>query len=327
MPTIYRDKDASLEAFHGKRVGMLGYGSQGRAQALNLRDSGIDVRIGVRSNGPSASAADGDGFVVEPIESVATDADFLVFALPDVAMGKVYREVVVPCVREGQTFVFAHGFAIQYGLVLPPEGVDIILVAPMGAGPIVRRRFEQRSGVPGLLAVERDASGAAWERVKAYGSAIGCGRVAMLATTFREETESDLFGEQAVLCGGLPELIRASFDTAVRGGIAPEIAYIACLHEVKLIADLMYERGLDGMVQSISATAEWGGYEAGPAVIGMESRAALERLMSRITSGQFAKEWIAEAESGSAKLLHRRKRYLEHPIQEAGRKVREFLGG
>jgi ketol-acid reductoisomerase len=321
---VFRDSDADRAAIATKRIAVLGYGSQGRAQALNSRDSGLEVTVGVR-RGRSFDLAREDGF--EPVSIAdSAEADILVFCLPDVEMGSVFEREVQPSVRKGQVLVFAHGFAVHYALVRPPADVDVVLVAPMGAGPIVRSRYLEGSGVPAMIAVSRDFTGSAIETAKAYGAAIGCGRAAMLETTFREETESDLFGEQAVLCGGLPELIRASYDTLVAGGIQPEIAYIACLHEVKLIADLIYASGLDGMAKSISQTAEWGGYETGPRVIGEASKAALREALERIQSGEFARKWVEESSSGGSDLEERRRAGLSHPIHEVGDRVRRWFG-
>jgi ketol-acid reductoisomerase len=319
MPTVYRETDVA--PLLQKAVAVLGYGSQGRAQALNLRDSGVELRVGVRP-GASAERARTDGFEPVSVRSAAEGADVLALCLPDVEMGRMFEEEIRPVLREGAALVFAHGFAVHYGLVQAPQQADVVLVAPMGAGPVVRQRFEEGSGVPGLVAVGQDATGTALEVALGYGSAIGLGRVAMLETTFREETESDLFGEQAVLCGGLPELMRASFRTLAEGGVQPEIAYIAAVHEVKLIVDLIYERGLDGMVQSISGTAEWGAYEAGPKVIGEESRNGLRELWERVRSGAFARDWIEEAASGGNELARRRKVFLDDPLHEVGTSVR-----
>ena len=326
MVRAYRDADADLSILNGKRIAVLGYGSQGRAQALNLRDSGLDVRVGTREGGGSFATATEDGFSVSSASGAAKVAEILVFCLPDVEMGRIYREDVEPYLNQASTLIFSHGFAIQYGLIQPREDVDVILVAPMGAGPVVRSRFEQGSGVPGMLAVANNASGNAWNVAKAYGSAIGCGRVAMLETTFREETESDLFGEQAVLCGGIPGVMLAAYETLVAGGVRPEIAYISCVHEAKLITDLIYEKGLDGMVQSISGTAEWGAFQAQPKVVSNESKRGIEELWRSVQSGDFAKEWIAEESSGAPGLLHKRESYLTNSIHDVGKRIRKLFG-
>ena len=326
MIRAYRDGDADLNVLKGKRIAVLGYGSQGRAQALNLRDSGLDVRIGTREGGTSFATAEEDGFSVSSVSGAAKVAEILVFCLPDVEMGRIFREDIEPYLQQGATLVFSHGFAIHYGLVQPREDVDVILVAPMGAGPIVRARFEQGSGVPGMIAVANDASGMAWHIAKAYGSAIGCGRVAMLETTFREETESDLFGEQAVLCGGVPSLMVAAYETLVAGGVRPEIAYISCVHEVKLITDLIYEKGLDGMVQSISGTAEWGAYQAMPRTLPQSAREGMNTLWNSVQSGQFAKEWIAEEAGGAPELSKKRESFLSSSIHDVGKRIRELFG-
>lgn len=325
MSTVFGASDVEPEALSGHSVAMLGYGSQGRAQALNLRDSGIPVTVAVRPGGLSAQQAVEDGFAPLSIPEATRGADVLVFALPDVEMGRIFEESIRGSLRPNATLVFAHGFAIQYGLIRPPTGIDVVLVAPMGAGPIVRSRYLAGSGVPALIGVHRDYSQAAKRRALAYAHAIGCSRVAMIETTFKEETESDLFGEQAVLCGGLPELIRAAFETLTAGGISPEIAYVACLHEVKLIVDLIFERGLDGMVENISQTAEWGAYEAGPRIIGSEARKGLEETLRRIQSGAFAREWIEEAASGHGRRLEHRARFQSHPLNAVGRRIRPLF--
>lgn len=325
MVQIFPRQEPDGRAFEGLPISILGYGSQGRAQALNARDAGCVLRIGVR-RGPSWVRAIGDGFAPVTIREAAADGAVLVFCLPDVEMGRIFREEVAGELRGGQTLIFSHGFAIHYRLIPPPADVDVALVAPMGAGPVVRARFEEGSGVPGLVAVHQDASGQALSKTLAYGAAIGCGRVALLQTTFAEETEADLFGEQAVLCGGLPWLIRNAYEVAVENGVSPEVAYIACLHEVKLISDLIYANGLDGMVQSISGTAEWGAYEAGPRIIGQEARRGLEETMRRVRSGEFARDWLEEAESGSMTLASRRRAFLGHPMDEVGRRMRPLLG-
>lgn len=325
MTEFFRETDGDLSLIQGRRAVVLGYGSQGRAQALNLRDVGVSVSIGLREGSRSIEVARSDGFYPVSLAEATEGAEFVLMALPDVVMGQVFEDSVRDHLAPGACVVFAHGFAVQYGLVEPPPNVDVVLVAPMGAGPVVRRRFEAGSGVPALLAVHRDATGHAWHRAKAYGAAIGSGRAAMLSTTFREETESDLFGEQAVLCGGLPELIRAAFDTLTAGGIAPEIAYIACLHEVKLIADLIFERGLDGMVESISATAEWGAYSAGPRIIGNASREALRDVWNEIHDGRFARSWMASATEAEQPLNRLRQQFLHHPIHGVGQTLRPRL--
>ena len=325
MVQVFPRQEPDGRAFDGLPIAVLGYGSQGRAQALNVRDAGCEVRVGVRG-GASWDRAKADGFAPATIEEAADGAALIVFCLPDVEMGRLFREQVAGRLKGGETLVFAHGFAIHYGLIDPPTGVDVVLVAPMGAGPVVRSRFEEGSGVPGLVAVHRDASGQALARALNYGAAIGCGRVALLSTTFAEETEADLFGEQAVLCGGLPWLIRNAYEVAVGSGVSPEVAYIACLHEVKLIADLLYTRGLDGMVENISGTAEWGAYEAGPRIIGAEARQGLEETMRRVQSGEFARDWLAEAERGGETLAKRRRAFLGHPMDDVGRQLRPLLG-
>jgi len=326
MVQVVRDKDVIWEAIVGRTVAMIGFGSQGAAQAQNLRDSGAMVRVGVRE-GKSADAARSLGFAVSGVSEAVQGAEFIVMALPDVEMGRIYREAIGGVLSGGACLVFSHGFAVHYGLLEPLVNIDVVLAAPMGAGPIVRRRFEEGSGVPGLAAVAQDATGKAWPRAHAYAAAIGCGRTAILETTFREETESDLFGEQVVLCGGLPELIRAAYDTAVAGGISPEIAYIACLHEMKLIADLIFDQGLDGMLDKISGTAEWGGFEVGPRVIGADSRAAIWDALRAIQSGEFAKNWSREWDSGGRELARRHEKALNHPIHEVGKRVRAVFRG
>lgn len=325
MIQAFRDSDANLSILKGKPIAVLGYGSQGRAQALNLRDSGCEVIIGVRA-GASRESAMTDGFGALDIAEAVSGAQIVVFCLPDVEVGRIFENEVKAKLRAGAALVFAHGFAVHYGLIKSDSSHDLLLVAPMGAGPVVRARYEQRSGVPAMLAVANDASGTAWEIAKAYGSAIGCGRIAMLETTFREETESDLFGEQAVLCGGLPALMRAAYETLVEGGVRPEIAYIACVQEVKLIADLIYEKGLDGMVEKISSTAEWGAYETSAKLPNDATKQALRQVLANVQSGQFASNWIAGEAGRMSELERRRKEFLKHPIHELGKSVRNLLG-
>jgi len=319
MGAVFRDADANPKVLVDKRITVLGYGSQGQAQAQNLRDSGFTVQVAVRP-GRSWNSAVADGFEPVSIEHGAA-AGILVFCISDTEIGQVFRSIEGQ-LQAGTALIFAHGFAVQYGLVEMLPGIDVILVAPMGAGPIVRSRYVAGSGVPALLAVQRDATGTAWELAKAYGAALGCGRAAMLETTFEEETVSDLFGEQAVLCGGLPELMMKSYRTLVQGGIQPEIAYIACVHEVKLIVDLIYERGLDGMVQRISQTAEWGAYQTSGSLV---DESKLVEALRKIQSGEFAQKWIEESQAGGAELKERRAEFLRDSIHEIGGRVRKLM--
>jgi ketol-acid reductoisomerase len=322
---IYYDNDASPEALQGQRIAVLGYGSQGRAHALNLRDSGYEVVVGLRKDSPSWTAAEADGFPVASINEAVADADVVAVLLPDQHQAKVYAESIEPNLRPGATLMFAHGFSIHFGQVRPPSENDVVMIAPKAPGPLVRRTFEDNKGTPALIAVHQDATGRATERALAYGRALGCTRAGVIETTFAEETETDLFGEQAVLCGGTSRLIQAGFETLVEAGYQPEIAYFECLHEMKLIVDLIYEGGLSWMRYSVSDTAEWGDYTSGARVIDDRTRETMRRILDEIQDGSFAKRWIAEADGGFPEFLAKRREARSSQLEEVGRQLRTMM--
>jgi ketol-acid reductoisomerase len=322
MANILREGDVQL--LSGK-VAVIGYGSQGHAHALNLHDSGVTVEVGLRSGSQNRAAAEAAGLTVRPIQEAVTGARLVSILLPDQVQPKVYAEEIQPNLAPEAALLFAHGFNILYGRIQPAEGHDVIMVAPKGPGHIVRRLYTDGLGTPALIAVAQDASGGARELALAYGTAIGSGRAGMIETTFKEETETDLFGEQAVLCGGVTELIKAGFDTLVEAGYQPEIAYYECLHELKLIVDLIWEGGLSYMRYSISDTAEYGDYTRGPVVIDKHVRETMRKMLVMIQSGQFAKEWIAEMEEGEANLKRVRAEQSETAIEQTGRELRALM--
>ncbi len=325
MAKLYFEKDANPKALEGLRIAVIGYGSQGRAHALNLRDSGEQVVIGLRPNGRSWKQAIEDGWKpVEPAEAVK-GADLIMMLAPDMTQPKLYREAVAPNLKAGTILLFAHGFNIHYGQIQPPQHVDVTMVAPKAPGSLVRRQYEQGRGVPCLIAVQQDASGKAFERTLAYAQAIGGTRAAVLETTFAEETETDLFGEQAVLCGGVSELIVAGWETLTKAGYSPEGAYFECLHELKLIVDLIYEGGLARMLQFVSETAKYGDLSRGPRVIDEHAREAMRKILGEIQSGEFAKEWIGEDAAGRPRYNALLKRDLEHPIEKVGAELRSHM--
>jgi len=322
---LYYDDDADLSVVQGRNVAVLGYGSQGHAHALSLRDSGVDVRVGLPEGSRSRERADADGLrVVTPYEA-CEESDLVMVLAPDPRQRALYAEAIEPNLVDGDALFFGHGLNIRYGLVKPPAGVDVCMVAPKGPGHLVRRQFVDGRGVPVLVAVEQDASGSAWDLVKSYAKAIGGTRAGAIRTTFTEETETDLFGEQVVLCGGLSELIKSGFETLVGAGYQPEVAYFECLHEVKLIVDLMYEGGISKMYWSVSETAEYGGYTRGPRIITDQTRAEMKKILGEITDGTFAKEWIDEYDSG---LVNYKRYYQEnhdHPVEQTGRALRPMM--
>ncbi len=326
MATIYGPEHVVPASILAAKVGVLGYGGQGHAHALNLKDSGCDVRVGLHASSQSRARAESQGVVVDSVADVVQWADVVMFCTPDVPMRHIYSESVAPHLREGQTLLFAHGFNIVYGLIQPPDSVDVALVSPKGPGKRLREEYQRGSGLAGLVAVHQDASGKALETALAYAWGIGCARVGLLATTFKEETETDLFGEQTVLCGGIPELIKAGFETLVAAGYQPEVAFFECMHETKLIVDLLYEGGLEHMRRSISDTAEWGGYEVGPRVVGPEAEAAMSEALRAIQDGSFARKIVAEMDGGGAQMRRYRKTEADHPIQDASRVMREMMG-
>jgi ketol-acid reductoisomerase len=326
MPvTIYYDNDADTSLIDSRKVAVLGYGSQGHAHALNLRDSGVDVRVGLRDGSSSWSKAEAAGLKVASIERACDEADVIMVLLPDTEQASVYRSAIAPNLRDGDSLAFAHGFNIHFGQVRPPKGVDVWMIAPKGPGHLLRRTFEEGGGVPALVAVGNDATGKAKETALAYAKAIGATRAGVLDTTFAEETETDLFGEQVILCGGLTELIRAAYETLVEAGYQPESAYFECLHEVKLIVDLIYEGGISNMRYSISDTAEYGDMTRGPRIITDETRAEMRKILSEIQTGRFAKEWILENQAGRPVFNALRRQSREHPIEDVGNRLRAMM--
>ena len=322
---ILYDKDVNPEIIQGKKIAIIGYGSQGHAHALNLHDSGCDVRVGLRSESKSAEEAREHGLKVVDIDTAAEEADVVMILIPDEIQAKTYEEHIAPHLHPGDTLAFAHGFNIHYGYIKAPEGVDVIMVAPKGPGHIVRRQYTEGSGVPDLCCVYEDATGDAWDIALSYGWAIGGGRAGLMKGTFAQETEEDLFGEQAVLCGGLVELVKAGFETLTEAGYPPELAYFECYHEMKMIVDLMYESGIHFMNYSISNTAEYGEYYAGPKVINDESRKAMKLILERVQNGEFAKEFVADCNNNHKWLLEQREALNNHPIETTGAQVRSMF--
>ena len=325
MATIYYDSDSDLDLIKAKKVAIIGYGSQGHAHALNLKESGVDVVVGLREGSSSRAEADGAGLRVLTPDEAAGWADVIMMLVPDQHMGVIYTESIEPKLDSGDTLLFAHGFNIHFGEIVPPEDVDVVMIAPKGPGHLVRRTYEQGSGVPCLLAVHQDASGHARDLGLSYASAIGGGRAGVLETTFKEETETDLFGEQVILCGGISELIKASFETLVEAGYQPESAYFETLHELKLIVDLLYEGGLSWMRYSVSDTAEYGDYTRGSRIVTDETRKAMKEALAEIQSGAFANEWMAQAREGAPFLLEQRAANRSHQIEDVGRELRKMM--
>ncbi|RMD82143.1 MAG: ketol-acid reductoisomerase [Candidatus Dadabacteria bacterium] len=322
---IYTDADASLDPILGKTVAVIGYGSQGHAHALNLRDSGVKVVVGLREGSRSAAKAREAGLTVETVPQAVGQADVVMMLVPDELAADLYKEQVEPNMKQGAYLAFAHGFNIHFKKIVPPPSSGVFMVAPKGPGHLVRSQFVAGMGVPCLLAVEQDPTGETTQVGLAYAKAIGGTRAAVIETTFREETETDLFGEQAVLCGGLTELIRAGFETLVEAGYAPEMAYFECVHEVKLIVDLIYEGGIANMRYSISNTAEYGDLTRGKRVIGKETREAMKQILADIQSGAFAEEWLTEYKCGLPHFKELRKEAEAHPIEEVGRRLRALM--
>ncbi len=322
---VYHDHDADLGFLAGKTVAILGFGSQGHAHALNLKDSGVSVVVGLRPSSPRAEEARKRGLAVKPVAEAVAGADVVMVLLPDEVQAEVYREAIEPNLKEGAALAFAHGFNIHFGQIKPRPDLDVWMVAPKGPGHLVRSEFEAGRGVPALVAIHQDKSGAALPTALAYAKGIGATRAGVIPTTFAEETETDLFGEQAVLCGGLTRLITAGFETLVEAGYQPEIAYFETLHEVKLIVDLIYEAGLAGMRYSISNTAEYGDYTRGDAVIDPEVKARMKEVLRQIQRGEFAREWILENQAGQPVLESGRRRWQAHPIEEVGKRLRAMM--
>ncbi len=322
---IYYDKDADLSLIQGKKVTIIGYGSQGHAHANNLKDSGVDVCVGLRKGSASEKKAKNAGISVKPIADAVAWADVIMVLAPDEHQAALYSAEIEPNIKKGAVLAFAHGFNIHFEQIMPRDDLDVIMIAPKGPGHLVRSTYTQGGGVPSLIAVYQDASGQARELALSYASANGGGRAGIIETTFKEETETDLFGEQSVLCGGITSLIQAGFETLVDAGYAPEMAYFECLHETKLIVDLIYEGGIANMRYSISNTAEYGDFTRGPRVITKESRDAMKEILREIQTGQFAKEFILENQSGAASLKAMRRISREHPIEVVGNKLRSMM--
>jgi ketol-acid reductoisomerase len=319
------DQDADLGKLDGKTVAILGYGSQGHAHALNLKDSGVDVVVGLREGSQSADKAKQDGLRVESIADAASLGDVVMVLLPDEKQAEVFEAEIKDGIAPGNLLMFAHGFSIHFDQIQPGPETDVGMVAPKGPGHLVRRQFKEGNGVPGLMAVHQDATGDARDLVLAYARGIGCTRAGVIETSFKEETETDLFGEQAVLCGGVTELVRAGYETLVDAGYDPRLAYFECLHELKLIVDLMYEKGITGMRYSISNTAEYGDLTRGKRVITDETRAEMKRILGEIQSGEFAKEWIAENRAGQENFQRMRKEEQGHQIEREGKDLRGMM--
>ncbi len=322
---IYYDKDADLSIIQAMRVGIIGYGSQGHAHANNLRDSGVRVTVGLRPGSASEAKAKGAGLAVQPVDTAVAGADLVMVLAPDEHQARLYRESIEPNIRQGAVLAFAHGFNIHFGQIEPRADLDVLMVAPKGPGHLVRSTYTQGGGVPSLIAVQQDVSGRAKDIALSYASANGGGRAGIIETTFREETETDLFGEQVVLCGGTTALVQAGFETLVEAGYAPEMAYFECLHELKLIVDLMYEGGIANMRYSISNTAEYGDLTRGARIITEETRAEMRRILREIQNGEFAREFITENQSGAATLKAKRRIGREHPIEIVGAQLREMM--
>lgn len=324
MNTFYgRDADGSKIA--AKRVAIIGYGSQGRAHALNLRDSGVRVTVGLREGSSSIAKAEDDGLRTSTVEEAVAQADVVMVLVPDEEQPALFLRSIIEHLRPGMYLAFAHGFGIHFGTIVPPKSVNVFMVAPKAPGPTVRREYENGRGVPCLFAVQQDSAGDTREVALAYAVAIGGGRAGILETTFQQETESDLFGEQAVLCGGLSALVRAGFETLVDAGYAPEMAYFECLHEVKLIVDLMYERGIEGMREGISNTARFGDYSRGSRVVTDETKAAMRTILREIQNGSFAREWVAEHAAGKPRFDAYKREAQEHPIERVGSELRSLM--
>jgi ketol-acid reductoisomerase len=324
MKAMY-DKDADLTKLAGKTVAIIGYGSQGRAHARNLHDSGVDVVVGLREGSKSWKTAQEDGLAVASVEEAAKRGKVIMILAPDEEQPALFAKSIAPNLQEGDYLAFAHGFAIHFGTITAPKGVNVLMVAPKGPGWLVRREYEDGRGVPSLIAIYQDPSGDTREIALAYASANGGGRAGILETNFKEEAETDLFGEQAVLCGGASALVLAGFETLTEAGYAPEMAYFECLHELKLIVDLMYERGVEGMRESISNTAKFGDYTRGPRVVNEQTKETMRQILKEIQSGDFAREWVAEHAAGKPRFQEFRKKAAAHPIEAVGEKLRSLM--
>ena len=325
MAEIFYDSDADLSIIQGKKVAIVGYGSQGHAHAQNLRDSGVDVRVGLRPGSKSAAKAEAEGLRVLPVAEAVEEADLIMILAPDQVQRTVYKEEIEPHLTKGDALFFAHGFNIRFGYITPPEGVDVCMVAPKGPGHLVRREYANGRGVPAIIAVEVDATGNAWPLALSYAKAIGALRAGGIKTTFTEETETDLFGEQAVLCGGASALVQAGFETLVEAGYQPEVAYFECLHELKLIVDLMYEGGIAKQRWSVSDTAEFGDYVSGPRVIDARVKENMKDVLTDIQNGNFAKRFIDDQDAGAPEFKDLRAKGEAHPIEATGRELRKLM--
>jgi len=325
MAEMFYDSDADLSIIQGRSVAVIGYGSQGHAHALSLRDSGVDVRVGLREGSKSAAKAEAEGLRVVPVAEAVEEADLIMILAPDQAQRKLYTEEIEPHLVPGDALFFAHGFNIRFGYIKAPEGVDVCMVAPKGPGHLVRREYTEGRGVPAIVAVETDATGNAWPLTLSYAKAIGALRAGGIKTTFTEETETDLFGEQAVLCGGASALVQAGFETLIEAGYQPEVAYFECLHELKLIVDLMYEGGIAKQRWSVSDTAEFGDYVSGPRVIDASVKARMKDVLTDIQNGTFAKRFIDDQDAGAPEFKAFRETAEKHPIEETGRQLRGLM--
>ena len=325
MAKIYYESDADLNVLKGKKVGIIGFGSQGHAHAMNLHDSGVDVAVGLYPGSPSWKKVTDAGLKVGTVDEVARDSDVIMILVPDQIQKQVYDDHIAPYMTPGRTLMFAHGFNVHFNRIQAPEGVDVTMIAPKGPGHLVRRVYTEGGGVPALVAIEQDATEGALATALAYGKGIGAARSGILETTFREETETDLFGEQTILCGGLTAMIKNAFEVLVEAGYQPESAYFETFHEVKLIVDLMYEGGMAGMRYSISDTAEYGDYTRGPRVCPPEQKAEMKRILGEIQDGSFAREWILENQAGQPHFKALRRQNAEHPVEQVGAEVRRMM--
>ena len=325
MAKIYYDKDADAARLKGRIVAVIGYGSQGHAHALNLRDSGVSVIVGLHDTSASAAKARAEGLTVLSVDEAARRADIVMILTPDTGQKKLYEEAIAPHLKKGKTLLFAHGFNIRFGQIVPPHDVDVAMIAPKAPGHRVRELYKDGEGTPALVAIDQNASGHAREDALAYAKALGCTRAGVLETTFAEETETDLFGEQAVLCGGVSALVKSGFETLVAAGYQPEVAYFECMHELKLIVDLFYRGGLNYMRYSVSDTAEYGDYTAGPRLVTEETRAEMKKLLTEIQEGVFAEKWIAENAAGRPNFERQREAERDHPIEKVGRELRDRM--
>lgn len=325
MAKMYYENDCELGGFEGKKVAVLGFGSQGHAHALNLKESGVKVCVGLYEGSKSWQRAEAKGLKVYTVAEAVQKSDVVMMLLPDEKQAKVYKEDVAPNLVDGQALAFAHGFNIHFSQIVPPKGVDVFMVAPKGPGHLVRRVYTEGGGVPALFAVYQDATGKARDLAMGYAKGIGAARAGILETTFKEETETDLFGEQAVLCGGATELVKAGFDTLVAAGYQEEIAYFECLHELKLIVDLLYEGGLERMRYSVSDTAEYGDYSVGKRIVNENTRAEMKKVLSEIQSGEFAKNWILENQAGRPGFTAKRRQEMAHPMVNVGKQLRGMM--